>query len=135
MSIVLLIALGVNVIVIIALVAFVVWRRRRLKRQRGEFAGAIRVLSGDIDGLGPAWRHGSGRWDRGVLVWTQTPHLRSNVLIPVDRPTGQPSSAQASGVKRLGKIPVVAEFASNGATIQVASRAKHSALLSGPTIA
>jgi hypothetical protein len=57
----LLAVLGVNLIVLVAFAALVVSRRRWLKRQPGEFTGAIRVSSGDIDGLGPKWKRGSGR--------------------------------------------------------------------------
>jgi hypothetical protein len=39
--------------------------------------------------------------------------------------------AHASGVKRLGDNPVVVEFASGGATIEVAARAGHRALVTG----
>jgi hypothetical protein len=36
-------------------------------------AGAIRVSSGDLDGLSPKWKRGSGRWVRNVLVWSKAP--------------------------------------------------------------
>ena len=36
------------------------------------------------------------------------------------------------GVKRLGDNPVVIEFASDGAKIEVAAKAQHRALVSGP---
>lgn len=129
MLVTLLIVLGVDLIVIAALAAFVVGRRRWLRRQPGEFAGAIRVISGEIDSLGPDWRRGSGRWVRDVFVWTKAPLLLSNVLIPVDQVTGQPGPTQ---LRRLGAGPIVVEFASNGARFQVASRAEHSALVLGP---
>jgi hypothetical protein len=45
--------------------------RRWLKRQPGEFAGAIRVSGGDVDGLSPKWKRGSGRWVRDVLAWSK----------------------------------------------------------------
>jgi hypothetical protein len=84
---------------------FVLGRRRWLERQPGEFAGAIRVPSGEVHGLRPKWKHGSGRWVRDVLVY---------------------------GVKRLGDKPVVIEFASDGVKIQIATRARHRALATGP---
>ena len=69
----LLIALGVDLIVVVAFAVLVFGRRRWLKRQPGEFAGAIRVSSGDVDGLSPKWRRGSGRWVRDVFVWSKAP--------------------------------------------------------------
>jgi hypothetical protein len=68
MLIALLAVLGVDLIVIVAFVAFVLARRRCLKRQRGEFLGAVRVSRGDVQGLRPKWKRGSGRWVRDVLV-------------------------------------------------------------------
>jgi len=56
MLIALLIALGVDLIVVVVFAALVLGRRQWLKRQPGEFAGAIQVSGGDIDGLG---RNGS----------------------------------------------------------------------------
>ena len=47
MLIALLIVLGVDLIVVAAFAAFVLGRRRWLKRQPGEFAGKIRVSGGD----------------------------------------------------------------------------------------
>ena len=131
MLIALLIVLGVDLVVVVAFAAFVFGRRRWLKRQPGEFAGAIRVSGGDVDGLSPKWKRGSGRWVRDVLVWTRAPLLVRNELVPVDRLCGE-HPAHADGLKRLGGKPVVIEFASGGAKIEVAARAEHHALVTGP---
>src|SRR3954453_6411393 len=50
MLIALLAVLGVNLIIIVVLLAFVVSRKRWVKRQSGSFRGVIRVSSGEIDG-------------------------------------------------------------------------------------
>jgi hypothetical protein len=71
MLIALLAILGADLNVIVAFALFVLGRRRWLKRQPGEFAGAIRVSGGCIDGLSPKGKHGSGRWVREVLVWSK----------------------------------------------------------------
>ena len=89
--------------------ASVLGRKRYLKRQPGEFVGAIRVSHGDLDGLSSKWKHGSCRWVRDVLVWNNAPLLFRTQLIPVDRLSGE-QSAHASDVKRLGKTPAVIEF-------------------------
>ena len=131
MLIALLIVLGVDLVVVVAFASFVFGRRRWLKRQPGEFAGAIRVSGGDVDGLSRKWKRGSGRWVRDVLVWTRAPLMVRNELVPVDRLCGE-HPAHADGLKRLGGKPVVIEFASGGATIEVAARAEHRALVTGP---
>jgi hypothetical protein len=127
----LLIALGVDLIVIVAFAVIVLGRKRWLKRQPGEFAGAIRVSGVDIDGLSPKWKHGSGRWVRDVLVWNKAPLLFRTELVPIDRLSGEEQS-DADEVKRLGERPVVIEFASDGAKVEVAARAEHRALVTGP---
>jgi len=131
MLIALLVVLGVNLIVVVAVAVLVVGRRRWLRRQPGEFAGAIRVSGGKIDGLGPKWKHGSGRWVRDVLVWSEAPFMYRNDLVPVDRLSGE-RQAHDGEVKRLGSRPVVFEFASDGARIEVAAKAEHRALVAGP---
>ena len=131
MLIALLIVLGVDLIVVVAFAASVSGRRRWLKQQPGEFAGAIRVSGGDVDGLSRKWKRGSGRWVRDVFVWTRAPLLVRNELIPVDRLCGE-HPAHADGLKRLGDQPVVIEFASGSAKIEVAGRAEHHALVTGP---
>jgi hypothetical protein len=55
-------------------------------------------------------------------------------LVPVDRLCGE-NSAHADGVRRLGDKPVVIEFASGGAKIEVAGRAEQHALVTGPMTA
>jgi hypothetical protein len=129
MLIALLAVLGVDLIVIVLLVALVISRKRWVKRQPGAFPGAIRVASGDIDGLSSKWRRGYGRWVRDVLVWTKGPFFFRNELVPVDRLAGK-RSAEPGEVKRVGDEPVVSEFESDGAHVQVAARAEHRALVS-----
>jgi hypothetical protein len=84
-----------------------------------------------VEGLSPKWKRGSGRWVRDVLVWSKAPFMFRNELVPVDRLAGE-HPAHAGGVKRLGDNPVVTEFASGGATIEVAARAGCRALVTGP---
>ena len=134
MLVALLIVLGVDLVVVVAFAAFVFGRRRWLRRQPGEFAGAIRVSGGDVDGLSRKWKRGSGRWVRDVLVWTRAPLMVRNELVPVDRLCGE-HPAHADGLKRLGGEPVVIEFASGGATMEVAARAEHHDLVTGPMTA
>ena len=131
MLIALLVVLGVDLIVVVAFAALVLGRRRWLKKQPGEFAGAIRVSSGDIDGLSPKWKRGSGRWVSDVLVWNKAPLMFRSELVAVDRLSGE-HQARAGDVKRLGDSPIVVEFTSDGAKIEVAAKAEHRELVTGP---
>jgi hypothetical protein len=54
-----------------------------------------------------------------------------NELVPVDDLLGE-SRARSGEVKRLGDEPVVIEFASDDAKVEVAARAEHRALVTGP---
>lgn len=129
MLIALLALLGVDLIVIVAFVALVLARRRWVKRQPGAFAGAIRVTTGKVDGLGSKWKRGYGRWVRDVLVWTKAPVFFRNELVPIDRLESE-RSADPGEVKRLGDGPVVIGFESDEATVEVAARAEARSLVS-----
>ena len=131
MLIALLAVLGVDLITIVIVVAVLLARRRWLKRQPGEFAGAIRVSMGDVHGLGSKWKRGSGRWVRDVLVWTKAPLMFRNELIPVDGLSNE-HPAHVDHVKRLGDNPIVVEFAFDDAKIQVAARKEQRILVTGP---
>jgi hypothetical protein len=89
------------------------------------------VSIGDVDGLGPEWKRGHGRWVREILVWTKAPLLFRNYLVPVDRLSGE-RPAQPGEINRLGDNPVVVEFAANGAKVEVAAKAEHRTLLARP---
>ena len=60
MVIALLAVLGVDLIVIVAILVLVLGCKRWVTRQPGAFRGVIRVTSGDVDGLGAKWRRGYG---------------------------------------------------------------------------
>ena len=130
MLIALLVLLGVNLIVIVVFAAFVISRKRWVKRQPGAFPGAIRVTSGEIDGLPAKWKRGYGRWVRDVLVWTKAPFFFRNELVPVDRLAGE-RLAEPGEVKRLGDEPVVLAFESDSAKVEVAASAAHRTRVQG----
>jgi hypothetical protein len=67
MLIALLAVLGVNLWVIVVLLAVVLTRKRWVSHQPGAFRGAIRVIEGDVPGLKAKWRRGYGRWVRTFL--------------------------------------------------------------------
>ena len=66
-----------------------------------------------------------------MLVWNKAPLLFRTELIPVDSLSGK-QPAHAGDVKRLGKTPVVIEFTANDAKIEVAAKAEHRTLVTGP---
>lgn len=124
MLIALLAVLGVDLLVIVVLLAVVLTRRRWVSRQPGAFKGAIRVIDGDVPGLKAKWRRGYGRWVRDVLVWTKAPFLFRNELLPADALAGEARPAKPGEVRRLGKHPAVVPLAVHGgARIEVAASA------------
>ena len=131
MLIALLAVLGVDLATLIVLVVIVQTRKAWVKRQPGAFQGAIRVASGDIDGLPPKWRRGYGRWVREVLVWTKAPFLFRNDLAPVDNLAEQ-RTARPDEVKRLGDDPAIVVLKVGTATVEVASHGEDSQHLVGP---
>jgi hypothetical protein len=130
MVIALLAVLGVDLIVIVVLLAGVISRRRWVKQRPGAFPGAIRVVGGELDGLGGKWRRGYGRWVRDVLVWTKRPFLFRNELVPADA-LAEARPAAPDEVKRLGDDPVVIELTTGAATVAIATRGEHRILLRG----
>jgi hypothetical protein len=131
MLIALLLALGVNLIVIVAIVAMVAARKRWVMRQPGAFRGVIRVSSGEVEGLRPKWSRGYGRWVRDVLVWTKAPFLFRTESLPADGVDEQPPAPLAE-VKHLGDHPVVARVTVGQAAIDVAADGDDHELLLGP---
>jgi hypothetical protein len=132
MLIALLAVLGVNLIVLVVLIAGVLARRRWVMRQPEAFRGAIRIREGDLDGLGSNWKRGYGRWVRDVFVWTKAPLLLRNVLLPTDELDAERHAGAGDAVKRLGDRPVVVTVICDGAPVEIAASEEHSALLRGP---
>ena len=131
MLIALLAVLGVDLIVLVVFVGFVLSRKRWVKRQPSAFRGVIRVAGGEVDGFRPKWRRGYGRWVRDVLVWTKRPFLFRNELVATDgldeqRPAG------TGEVKRLGDHPTVIRVRAAAATVEVAASGDDTGLLRGP---
>jgi len=123
--------LGVNIIAIVVLLAFVVSRKRWVIQQPGAFKGKIRVARGEIDGLRPKWRPGYGRWVGEVFVWTKAPFLFRNELVAIDGLDEQ-RVARPDEIKRLGDHPVVARLRTQDAAAEVAARHDDGDLLLGP---
>jgi hypothetical protein len=131
MLIALLAVLGVDLVVVVALLVVVLGRRRWVTHRPGVFAGAIRVSAGDHDGVGSKWRRGYGRWVRDVLVWTKKPFLFRNELVAVDS-LQIVRAAHGGEIKRMGGSPVVIELVADEAVIQIAARGKDQELVVGP---
>lgn len=131
MLIALLAVLGVDLIALVALAAFVFSRKRWVTHQPGAFRGAIRVARGDVDGLSTKWHRGYGRCVRDVLVWTRGPFLFRNELAAADRIMEQ-RRAVPGEVKRLGDGPVVVRFGAGAAEIELAAQADRAEWLLGP---
>jgi hypothetical protein len=131
MLIALLAVLGVDLIVIVVLLALVISRRRWLRRQPSAFSGQIRAVEGELDGVGAKWQRGYGRWVRDVLVWNKAPLLFRTEFVPVDALASERSGAK-DDLKRLGEDPVVIGLTTGTATIEVAAAGENRDLLRGP---
>ena len=122
MLIALLALLGVNLIVIVVLLAGVLSRKRWITRQPGAFRGAVRIVDGEVPGLDVKWKRGYGRWVKEILVWTKAPFLFRNELVVADSLVSGARPAEPGEVKRLGKHPIVLAVAvEGGARIELAS--------------
>jgi hypothetical protein len=131
MLIALLAVLGVDLVVIVALLALVISRRRWLRRQPAGFPGQIRTAEGEFDGVGAKWQRGYGRWVRDVLVWNKAPLLFRSEFVPVDALASERGGAP-DDLKRLGDDPVVIGLTAGAATIEVAAARENRDLLRGP---
>jgi hypothetical protein len=131
MLIALLAVLGVDLMVIVVLLAAVLSRRRWVMRQPGAFRGAIRIADGQIEGLGAGWKAGYGRWVRDVLVWTKAPFFFRNAILATDG-AGETRSARPDEVKRLGDHPVVVRVRMGPAAVELAAREDAGELIRGP---
>jgi Protein of unknown function (DUF2550) len=133
MLIALLAVLGVDLLVVVALLAVVLTRKRRVSRQPGAFKGAIRVIEGDVPGFKAKWTRGYGRWVRDILVWTKAPFLFRNELVTADALAGEARATRPGEMKRLGKHPAVVPLAvDGGARIEVAATADGRERAPGP---
>ena len=67
-----LVVLGVDLIVVVALLVLVLARKRWVSHQPGSFKGAIRVVDGEVAGLRAKWKRGStaARASRSRPQWT-----------------------------------------------------------------
>jgi hypothetical protein len=129
MIIALLVALGVSLWVVVALVGLMVFRRRWLRRQPGAFPCAIRSVRGETPRVGGSrWRRGWGRRSEGLLAWDPMPTLVGSSLFEVMEVVDS-RPADAGEVRRMGDHPVIVELAlSGGDAVELALRAEHAAL-------
>jgi hypothetical protein len=127
----LLVVLGVDLVVVLAIAVLIIGRKRWLMKQPGEFTGVISVSSGEVDGLGPKWKRGCGRWVRDVLVWSRAPFLFRNVLIPVDSVAGERQAGDGE-VKQLGDRIVVGLVAGSAGIEVAVDPRDHDRVISGP---
>jgi Protein of unknown function (DUF2550) len=132
MLIALLAVLGVDLWVIVVILAVVLARRRWVSHQPGAFKGAIRVIDGEVPGFRTKWKRGYGRWVRDILVWTKAPFLfRNELLLASDVRGGEVRAAKLGEVRRLGKHPAVVTLViDGGARIEVVAPAD--GLVAGP---
>jgi hypothetical protein len=114
MVIALLAVLGVDLVVIVILLASVLSRKLWVSHQPGAFKGAVRIADGEVAGFKTKWKRGYGRWVGNVLVWTKKPFLFRNELVVAEPLAAETRTAEPGEVKRVGKHPVVVAIAVDG---------------------
>ncbi|MCH0540851.1 hypothetical protein I3F58_14980 [Streptomyces sp. MUM 203J] len=130
MLVALLAVLGVNLLLVLGLLAAVLGRRHRIARRPGAFRAAARVVQGEGGhpaGLHRHWRAGYGRWVQDVFIWTSSPLLLRTTLVPVDavsavRPLGPKEVRRPRGL--AGAVTLTAPRA----VLEVAVRDRDEAL-------
>jgi hypothetical protein len=131
MLIALMALLGVDLIVIVGLLAVVIARRRWVVKQPDAFKGSIRTTHGEVDGFSAKWGRGYGRWVHDVLVWTKAPFFFRNEFLASDNVEAE-RPAHEGEVKRLGEQPVVLTLRAAGATAEVAAAGDDREQMLGP---
>jgi hypothetical protein len=122
MLIALLAVLGVDLIVVVVLMAGVVGRRRWVSHQAGAFRGIIRVVDGQVPHLSGKGRRGYGRWVRDVLIWTPAPFFLRNAFAAIDAVEG--TTNPTGRVRRLGDNPRVVTLTTGSAHLDIILRAE-----------
>jgi hypothetical protein len=61
-----------DLVVIVALLAVVLTRRRWVSHQPGASERAVRIVQGEVPELGTKWKRGYDRWIRDILIWAET---------------------------------------------------------------
>lgn len=131
MVIALLVILGVDLIVLVVILAFVLERKRWVTRQPGVFHGATRVTNGAVDGFRPQWTRGYDRRVSDVLGWAKAPFLFRNELIAIDS-VGEHRPAAPGDVMRLGSDPIIVVLKAGTATVEIATHSDALDRVSGP---
>jgi hypothetical protein len=131
MLIALLAILGVNLIVIVVVLAVVLSRKRWVSHQPGSFRGAVRVSGGEVDGFRPKWTRGYGCWVSNVLIWRKAPFLFRADFVAISGLKDQ-RPAHPDEVKRVGDHPSVTRFGVTDAAIEVAAADEAGQVVLGP---
>ncbi|HEX7268021.1 MAG TPA: hypothetical protein VF256_11410 [Streptosporangiaceae bacterium] len=125
--------LGVDLVVIVVLVAAVLARKRWVSDEPGAFRGAIRITGGEVPGLGTRRMRGYGRWVREILVWMKAPFLFRSELVVADAAAGAARAAKPGEVRGVGKHAAIVVLAvGGGARIEVAASADGRERAAGP---
>jgi hypothetical protein len=114
----LLAVLGVDLIVLVGLVAALLLRRRWLGRH-GAVPCRLRAVEGGVEGVGVKWKSGRARWVRDVLVFSPAPLLLTSRVVPVDGVAGEPRAAAGDEGQRLGEGAVVVRLVAGDAALEL----------------
>lgn len=101
--------LGVPLWLIVGVLVFTFWTRRKFKKMEGVFPFKGRRESGLVPEFGNkySWRSGYGRWVHDVLLVHKGLALVHTVPLGVNEMIGDPAPAGDEQVKRMGKEPML----------------------------
>jgi hypothetical protein len=118
-----------------AVIGVVLLRRRRIAREPGTFACAVRGHPCQGDDAKRRWQRGYGRWASDVFVFQKAVAVHHGCLTPiaaVDVAGIRPAAVDEVG--RFGAAPVVAHLlAASGHLFEVAACAEDRRRLAGPS--
>lgn len=127
--------LGVPLWLIVGLLVFTFWTRRRFKKMEGVFAFKGRTESGSAPGFGEKypWRSGYAGWVHDVLLVHKGLALIQTIPLGAAEAIGQPETASGEQVKRMGEGPRLLRFRlDNGAVVRLVVRAEDVDVATGP---
>jgi hypothetical protein len=128
-------ALGVPVWLVVGALGAALWSRRRFKRTPGVFPAKLRVVAGEVDGVGASWprRPVHARWVHDVLLVHRGLALVRNSALAVTRVSGPLADGVTGELTRLGPSPVVLTLVlDDGARVALAGPAADRDALVGP---
>ncbi len=127
--------LGIPLWLIIGMLVFTFWTRRRFKKMAGVFPFKGRIESGSAPGFRKKYPRQSsyGLWVHDVLLVHKGLALIHTIPFGVVEAIDQPAPANDETIKRVGEQPMLLRFRlDDGAIVRLVVRAENTDLAMGP---